>query len=212
LLSAAGNDAADDLPEVMFTKRQMAVIYVAATLTVAFAGAATWLEMMPQQKQPQNFWQVPAFALTNQDGQRVTMDDLTGKVWLADFVYTTCPGSCPMITEHMALLQGKLPAGVRQVSFSTDPENDSPAVLKAYAEKFGAGPQWTFLTGPKTAIYDLIEHGFKLPIQTPPGAQIIHSTRIALVDKRGMVRGFYDGTDYGSDEQILADLRKVMNE
>jgi cytochrome oxidase Cu insertion factor (SCO1/SenC/PrrC family) len=196
----------------MYTKRQMAVLYLAATLTVAFAGAATWLELKPPEKPLERYRALPEFALTNQDGERVTLDNLKGKVWLADFVYTTCPGPCPIISAHMARLQRTLPDGARLVSFSTDPDNDTPTVLKAYSRKFGGGDRWTFLTGPKDQIYDLIEHGFMLPIAAPTGAQIIHSTRIILVDKTGAVRGFYDGTTFDPDVRILADVRKLLQE
>jgi protein SCO1 len=196
----------------MYTKRQMAVLYVAATLTVAFAGAATWLELKPAEKPLERFKEIPAFALTNQDGERVTLDDLKGKVWLADFVYTTCPGPCPIISAHMARLERTLPDGARMVSFSTDPANDTPAVLKAYAKRFGATYKWTFLTGPTEQVYDLINHGFMLAISAPPGAPIIHSTKIALVDKTGELRAFYDGTTSDSDVQILADIRTLLAE
>jgi protein SCO1/2 len=196
----------------MYTKRQMAVLYVAATLTVAFAGAATWLEIKPPAPPLERYGQLPAFALTNQDGERVTLDDLKGKVWLADFVYTTCPGPCPIISAHMGRLSRELPADARIVSFSTDPDNDTPAVLKAYAKRFGAGGNWTFLTGPKDEMYALIQHGFMLPIMAPAGAQIVHSTRIMLVDKSGAVRGLYDGTTSGPDAQILADIRRLLAE
>jgi cytochrome oxidase Cu insertion factor (SCO1/SenC/PrrC family) len=196
----------------MYTKRQMAVLYVAATFSVAFAGAATWLELQPAKKPLERYRQLPEFALTNQDGDRVTLDDFKGKVWLADFVYTTCPGPCPIISAHMARLERTLPEEARMVSFSTDPDHDNPTVLKAYARRFGATDRWTFLTGPKDEVYDLIRNGFMLPIDAPPGAQVIHSTRIMLVDKTGAVRGFYDGTTSEPDGQIAADVRKLIEE
>jgi cytochrome oxidase Cu insertion factor (SCO1/SenC/PrrC family) len=196
----------------MYTKRQMAVLYVAGMLSVALAGGATWLELRPPEKPLERYRALPEFALTNQDGERVALDDLKGKVWLADFVYTTCPGPCPIISAHMARLDRTLPPEARMVSFSTDPQHDTPTVLKAYAKRFGAGERWIFLTGPKDEIYDLIEHGFMLPIAAPAGAQIVHSTRIMLVDKTGAVRGFYDGTTSEPDAQILADVRRLLEE
>jgi protein SCO1/2 len=196
----------------MYTKRQMAVLYVAATLTVAFAGAATWLEIKPPEKPLERYRALPAFSLTNQDGRPVTLEDLKGNVWIADFVYTTCPGPCPIVSAHMARLQRMLPEEARMVTFSTDPENDTPAVLKAYAKRFGAGERWTFLTGPKDEVYSLIRNGFMLPIMAPAGAQIVHSTRIMLVDKSGSVRGFYDGTTSEADQQILWDVRRLIGE
>ena len=196
----------------MFTKRQTVFLYVVASLTIVFAGTVTSLELKPAGKGLPSYHALPAFTFTNQDGQPVTLDDLKGKVWLADFVYTTCPGPCPLITAHMARLQQKLPPDVRLVSFSTDPANDTPAILKAYAKKFGAGDRWKFVTGPKEQVYDLINHGFLLAIDAPPGAPIIHSTRIALVDKSGNIRGFYDGTTEESDGQILADTNTLLQE
>jgi protein SCO1/2 len=112
----------------------------------------------------------------------------------------------------MARLQRTLPGDARLVSFSTDPENDTPTVLKAYAKRFGATERWTFLTGRKDAMYGLVEHGFMLPIAAPAGAQVIHSTRIMLVDKTGAVRGFYDGTTSDPDGQILEDVRRLLEE
>jgi len=198
----------------MFAKRQTAVVYALAALTAVFVGGVTYLELKPPRKALPQYRALPAFELTNQDGKPVALDDLKGKVWLADFVYTTCPGPCPIITAHMARLQQKLPPGsdVRLVSFSTDPGNDTPAVLKAYAKKFGAGDRWTFLTGPKEEMYGLIQNGFMLAIAAPPGAQIIHSTKMMLVDKSGTVRGFYDGATGEADGQIIADLRSLLKE
>jgi protein SCO1/2 len=201
----------------MFTKRQTAVFYVVAVLTTAFAGAVTYLELNPP-KPPGNelerYHVLPAFQLTDQNGRQVSLDDLKGKVWLADFVYTTCPGPCPLITAHMAQLQRKLPPGadIRLVSISTDPQGDTPPVLKAYAEKFGATDRWTFLTGPKDQVYDLINHGFLLAASAPAGAPILHSTKMALVDRNGTVRAYYDGNEGTADPQILADMQTLLNE
>jgi len=209
----------------MFTKRQSAVITVAAVGTVVFAVAVMVAQIKRinegQDQQPQGqteaqdagpYWKAPEFELTNQDGKAMGLEDMKGKVWLADFIYTTCPGQCPLITAHVARLQGKLPPAVRIVSFSTDPVTDTPAVLKAYGEKAGASERWTFLTGPKERMYDLIKNGFKLAIDAPPGAQIIHSTKLMLVDKTGMVRGFYEGITNDADETIVEDAGKLLKE
>ena len=198
----------------MFTRGQKVVIYAAGVLTLVFAGVTTWMELRPAPPALPQYWALPAFSLTNQDGQPVTLENFKGKVWLADFIYTTCPGQCPLITAHMARLQQKLPADadVRIASFSTDPQTDTPPVLKAYARKYAASDRWTFLTGPKDRVYDLIEHGFKLPISAPVGAQIVHSTRIMLVDRKGNVRTFYDGLSQDGDDQIIADIKKLLQE
>jgi protein SCO1/2 len=164
----------------------------------------------------QKYWTLPGFSLTERSGQTVGLSDLAGKVWVADFIYTTCPGPCPVLTSHLAELQ-KAVGGepdVRLVSISTDPEHDTPAVLKAYAEQYKAGPRWLFLTGNKDAIYSLARDGFKLPIApaTSNGQAIVHSTRVALVDKTGAVRGFYDGVGDLASEGLVADIHRLLEE
>ena len=197
----------------MFTKRQTGFIYAAAAMTALFAAGVTWLEI-PGRKEMERYSVLPDFALTDQNGRPVALADLKGKVWLADFVYTTCPGPCPLITAHMARIQRKLPpdADLRLVSFSTDPAHDTPEVLKAYSSKFEAGDRWEFLTGPQVKMQDLIRHGFLLAMEVPRGAPVIHSTKMMLVDKTGTVRGIYDGTSSESDDQILADMKTLLEE
>jgi cytochrome oxidase Cu insertion factor (SCO1/SenC/PrrC family) len=109
---------------------------------------------------------VPAFQLTNQDGQPFGTEQLNGKIWIVDFIFSTCPGPCPMISSRMADLQKPLEkTDVRLVSVTVDPEKDTPEVLRGYADKLEAQPgRWDFLTGPKATIYDLSRSGFKLPV------------------------------------------------
>jgi len=103
---------------------------------------------------------------------------------------------------------------VRLVSISVDPEKDTPAVLQQYAEKFHASPRWLFATGEKEAIYTLARDGFKLPIADPPaeGGMIVHSTRLALVDRAGTVRGFYEGGTADSVGGLVQDIRRLLGE
>ena len=171
------------------------------------------LELRPHEPPLGRFRALPDFSLTNQDGQTVTLADLKGKVWLADFVYTTCPGPCPIISAHMARLQGQVASPeVRFVSISTDPTSDTPAVLKKYAERFQAKDRWMFLTGPQAAVYDFIRNGFMLAIQAPADAPIIHSTKMMLVDREGTIRNFYDGASLADDPQILHDIDRLLRE
>src|SRR5882762_1931461 len=109
---------------------------------------------------------VPGFQLTNQNGQPFGSAQLSGKIWIADFIFTACPGPCPMISSRMSELQKPLgKTDVHLVSFSVDPKKDTPEVLRGYAEKLHAQPQrWDFLTGPKATIYDLSKNGFKLGV------------------------------------------------
>ena len=105
-------------------------------------------------------------------------------------------------------------SSARNCSPAPDPEKDTPEVLKLYAEKFQATDRWLFLTGPKAVIYSLARDGFKLPIAEPasPGAQIIHSTRLILIDRTGTVRGFYEATGETGVRDLVRDIRGVLEE
>ena len=159
---------------------------------------------------------VPGFQLTNQNGQPFGSAQLSGKIWIADFIYTTCPGPCPMISGRMSELQKPLDkTDVHLVSFSVDPEKDTPEVLRAYADKLQAEPgHWDFLTGAKSAIYNLSHDGFKLAVSDGSEAQGIpvHSTRMVLVDRHGQIRGYYDATEPEAITKLLADTNHLLRE
>ena len=159
---------------------------------------------------------VPGFQLTNQNGQPFRSAQLSGKIWIADFIYTTCPGPCPMISSRMSELQKPLQkTDVHLVSFSVNPEKDTPEVLRGYADKLQAEPgRWDFLTGAKPAIYKLSHDGFKLAVSDGSDAQGIpvHSTRIVLVDRHGQIRGYYDATEPEAITKLLADTNHLLRE
>jgi protein SCO1/2 len=161
-------------------------------------------------------WPLPEFTLTERSGKPVTLADLRGKIWIADFIYTTCPGPCPILSGRFSELQKAVAFApdVRLVSISSDPENDTPEVLRAYADRFHATDRWLFLTGNKTQIHALANQGFKLSVveNRDSAEPIIHSTRFALVDRQGLVRGFYDGVDPKATERLLDDVRKLLGE
>jgi protein SCO1/2 len=161
-------------------------------------------------------WQVPDFKLTERSGSPLTLSDLKGNVWLADFFYTSCPGPCPMLSSRLSDVQKAIgnAKDIRLVSVSTDPEKDTVDTLNGYATQFGAGPHWFFLTGDKAEIYKLANQGFKLSVTEDRSAAepITHSTRIALVDRQGVVRGFYDGTDPQKLPQMIQDIHKLLEE
>ena len=146
------------------------------------------------------------FKLPDQDGRARTLADLKGKVWVADVVFTRCPGPCAAMTRHMAELQAALPAGdaVRLVTLTSDPEFDTSEVLKKYGQHFGAdNSRWWFLTGPKPEIRRLEISDFKFVVAEKDAKEresdddlFIHSTWFVLVDKQGRVRGWTD--DAGS--------------
>lgn len=164
----------------------------------------------------QKHWSIPDFALTERTGETVRRDDLKGKVWVADFFYTSCPGPCPMMSSRLSEVQNVLGAepDLRLVSISLDPAKDTPEVLKLYAQKFGANERWLFLTGQKEAIYELGNKGFKLSAVEQPGAAepIIHSTKLVLVDRTGTVRGFYEGANLEGIQALLRDLPRLLAE
>jgi protein SCO1/2 len=159
---------------------------------------------------------VPGFQLTNQNGQPFGSAQLSGKIWIADFIYTTCPGPCPMISSRMSELQKPLQkTDVHLVSFSVDPDKDTPEVLRGYADKLQAEPgRWDFVTGAKSAIYKLSHDGFKLAVSDGRDAQGIpvHSTRMVLVDRHGQIRGYYDATEPEAITKLLADTNHLLRE
>ncbi|MEO7723999.1 MAG: SCO family protein, partial [Chthoniobacterales bacterium] len=152
--------------------------------------------------------------LTDQNSESYGSQQLLGKIWIADFIYSTCPGPCPMISSRMGELQKPLrDTDVKLVSFSVDPQRDTPAVLREYAAKLNAQPgRWHFLTGDKDAIYRLSREGFKLASGSGGAAGPIHSTRLVLVDRSGMIRGYYDATDADAVTRLLADVAHLRRE
>lgn len=160
---------------------------------------------------------VPDFMLTERSGRSVRLADLAGKVWVADFIFTSCGGPCPMMSQRMASIQKGVRAldGVQLVSFSVDPRRDTPVVLREYAERYAADPErWWFLTGEPEAVLRLVRDGFHLAVEVPqdPATEVIHSTRFALVDPRGQVRGYYDGTDDAEVRRLLMDVERLLEE
>jgi protein SCO1/2 len=156
---------------------------------------------------------LPDFSLTDQTGTPVTLRDLAGKVWVADFIFTNCGGTCPLMTEKMRKLQEALPPDIYLVSFTVDPTRDTPKVLAAYAEEHSAGrDRWLFLTGSKEALYNVCVKGFKLPLDPEggtPAEPIAHSTRFVLVDMQGQIRGYYSGTEEQELGRLAADAKKL---
>lgn len=199
--------------------RLLPFVLLGVTLLFAGCGKQESVVILQPQATPatlQKYWAVPDFALTERSGQALGLADFTGKVWVADFFYTSCPGPCPALTSRFSNVQkelGPLPE-VRLLSISVDPEKDTPEVLKTYAERFKAGPGWFFCTGEKANIYKLAHDGFKLPIAagTPGGEPVIHTTRLVLVDKTGVVRGFYEGGTDDGVANLVRDIRQLLEE
>ena len=160
---------------------------------------------------------IPDFSLT-----AVTVDGsspfdrraLLGRAWVADFVFTRCSGPCPMLSARMRGLQKRLPASVGLLSFTVDPDHDSPEVLTAYARRFGADPRrWFFLAGEKPELARLFKDAFLLAVvedpAAPPGQNVAHSTKFVLIDADARVRGWYDGEDDADLDRLAADAKRL---
>lgn len=163
---------------------------------------------------------VPAFSFTESSGRPLSAEDLKGKVWIADFVFTRCAGICPLMSGHMKTLQNRFQDadGVRFVSFSVDPEHDTPEILKKYGERFGANPEkWFFLTGDKNEIFALSQKAFYLGVSDIPEAErpdptqsVMHSSKFVLIDKQGRVRGHYNTEDPDFLGPLSRDARALL--
>ena len=155
--------------------------------------------------------QLPDFSLTDQSGLPFALSDLHDKIWVADFIFTTCATICPPMTIQMASLQNEFAAeDVHFVSFSVDPERDTPEALLRYADHYGAdGDRWSFLTGQRDAIYQLAQDGFNLAAGHR-GSEILHSTRFVLVDRDQQVRGYYESRSEGSLQRLRKDIRTLL--
>lgn len=156
------------------------------------------------------------FALLNQNGDTITQNDYEGKIYVADFFFTTCPTICPIMTDNMVKLQEQLKnnSNVKLLSHSVTPQIDSVPVLKAYAVKKGVNDnKWNLVTGDKKQIYDLARKSYLVAKDQPYGGQydMIHTENFVLVDTKKRIRGFYDGTNWEEMEQLLKDIKILEN-
>lgn len=160
---------------------------------------------------------IPPFSFVDQERQTISGKNLDGKIYVADFFFTSCPSICPTMQRNMLSVfkayQGK--ADFKLVSFTIDPRHDTIPVLKNYAEKLGAkADQWYFLLGKKEDVYQLAEKNYLVSVsenKEAPGGYV-HQGWLVLVDKKGRVRGAYDGTDKKQVDQLIADVKVLMDE
>lgn len=163
------------------------------------------------------FQQIPDFRLTSQTGKQVSMKNLEGKIFVANFIFTSCEGVCKKMSSQMTRVQEAFhhDDDFRIVSFSVDPERDSVEALQQYAARYGANnDQWLFLTGPKKEIYQLAIEGFKLPVMEAPSVipDFIHSEKFVLVDTKRQVRGIYDGTSEDDVDRLIMEIKVLRKE
>jgi protein SCO1/2 len=155
---------------------------------------------------------VPTFELTSQTGKAWSSKSLDGRVWVANFVFTRCPTICPAFTAKMARIQKKTADEVSLVSFSVDPEFDTPAKLAEYATKYEATPRWTFLTGERPAIEAVVVKGMMQPMVKGDGSlmSIGHGSYFVLIDGKQQIRGFYRFNDEDSVQQEVRDAAALV--
>lgn len=157
------------------------------------------------------------FSFLNQNGKIITNDDYKGKIFVADFFFTTCPTICPKMTDNMVWLQSNIKNNnkVKLLSFSVTPEIDSVPVLKKYAlEKGVIDNKWNLLTGDKKEIYYLARKSF-LVVKTGKPEELydmVHTENFVLVDEKMRIRGFYDGTNNEEVKRLLDDINFLCNQ
>lgn len=164
--------------------------------------------------------EAPPLALIDQSGAPFNPQRLAGKIWIANFMFTSCPDVCPMLTSKMRSLQLRFGNHRKQVEFisiSVDPANDTPTVLSQFAREHEADlSNWSFLTGPSEQVRSVVMEGFKQAMQEVPAKDneprnILHGTHLALIDKHGRIRGFYR-TDNPSLLKLTQDAQTLMKE
>ncbi|WP_191561053.1 SCO family protein [Metabacillus idriensis] len=161
-------------------------------------------------------YEIDDFSYQNQDGKTVSLNDLKGEIWIANFIFTSCDTVCPPMTAHMTELQKQLKEeglDVRFVSFSVDPEVDSPDKLKEFAGKYPLSLEnWDFLTGySQEDIDQFAKNSFKTIVQKPEGQdQVIHGTLFYLIDQNGKVMKDYNGVENTPYDEIIEDVKKIQ--
>ena len=163
------------------------------------------------------YHKIANFSLTNQNGNRISQRDYQGKIYVADFFFTTCPSICPIMTNNMVYIQSKImdDPQVKLLSFSVTPEIDSVPQLKKYALEKGVNDKkWNLLTGEKKEIYTLARKSYFVVKEDGDGGphDMIHTENFVLVDPEKRIRGYYDGTDKAAMENLLADLKILKEE
>jgi protein SCO1/2 len=163
------------------------------------------------------FHSIPNFRLINQDGKPVDQSITEGKVYVADYFFTTCKSICPVMSNQLERVAFSFAGNPKFMilSHTVDPETDTPSLLKEYAALHHAkANSWVFLTGDKKALYELARTGYLLDAQEGNGGpeDFIHTQNFALIDKQRRIRGFYDGTDSSQVNQLITDIGFLLQE
>lgn len=160
------------------------------------------------------------FSFTDQNGKTITNADVKGKIYVAEYFFTTCKGICPKMNENMTKVYQAFKGNknVMILSHTVDPKKDTVAAMKEYSESFGAeAPQWEFLTGDKKELYDMARYSYLVTAVDDTGtvdiqSDFIHTEKFVLVDATGHIRGQYDGTNKGEVHQLIGDIQALQKE
>jgi cytochrome oxidase Cu insertion factor (SCO1/SenC/PrrC family) len=191
-------------------------------------GTALWVLVGPhpplgagsasQQDRLQHYGVVPDFILLERNGDSISLDQLRGKIWIADFIYTNCTDTCPLQSGMMARLQEEYATvpELQLVSITVDPERDTPQTLALYAARYKAdAKRWFFLTGQRDRIIRLIQNGFHLSVAALPteadlNGLIPHSPRFVLIDREARIRGYYDSRELEAFIRLKNDVASLL--
>ena len=168
------------------------------------------------------FHQIPAYELIDQTNAKFDGSKLRGNVYVASFFFSRCGTICPKLSSALNRVQDIFieNEGIKFASYTVDPRHDSANVLANYAKKYEAKKdKWFFLTGDKRTIYDLAIKGYFLPVSDAAAYDknvkiddaFIHSEKLILVDKKGQIRGYYDGTESKEVERLVAEIRVLLD-
>lgn len=187
----------------MISQKQRFKIYVIVGVIIAILWWYSTPDPLPV------LGSIPQFEMTDSSNEPFGTEDLSGNIWVADFIFTTCAGPCPVMSTGMADIHNMFldEQDIRTVTYTVNPDYDTPDVLAAYAERFKADTdQWHFLTAPYEEIQSIIQNGFKMgDIEDI----VFHSTKFALIDREMNIRGYYTGTESSEVEKLIKDIKNL---
>ena len=190
----------------MIPKKNRFIIYIIVGIVIASSCRTVKQDPLPV------LGRIPEFIMTDSRGASFGYNDLQGKIWVADFIFTTCSGPCPIMSSEMAKVHQEFieDESIRTVSYTVNPDYDTPEVLSEYAERYNANTdQWHFLTASYDDIQSIIVNGFKMG---DIKEIVFHSTRFALVDKEMNIRGYYVGTELEDVGKLKKDIHRLKKE
>ena len=198
----------------MNPRRRTITLILWATLVVAMVGAVVGQFLVPKPASDlKELFPAATFSLTDQEGHTFASAQLHGSPWIADFIFTSCAGTCPLMSHKMAELQQELPARVKLVSFSVDPQHDTPSILSQYAAALKAdGSRWHFLTG---TMDQMFQAAADMKISAKPAEKnegILHSNKFVLVNSRGNIVGYYDSTSGEQMKKLVSDAKELARQ